>query len=95
MFRFHRLAVLISAAGIAAAPGTASERGWRSEAGVSQTAPVARSAAVGGCPAATARSRVAQLAQKSQSLAPQSSQAELRNAAAARMARLWAGRDRA
>ncbi len=95
MFRFHRLAVLISAAGIAAAPGTASERGWRSDAGAAHTAPVARSVAGESCPTLTARSRAAQLAQKSQSLAPQSSQAELRNAAAARIARLWAGRDRA
>jgi hypothetical protein len=83
MFRFHRLAVLISAAGIAAAPGTASERGWRSEAASTVHAQEA-------C-AATARGATL-VTENSQSLAPQSSQAQLRNAAAARIARLWAGR---
>ncbi len=87
MFRFHRLAVLISAAGIAAAPGTASERGWRSEAAPTETA---REAV--GCPQVAARYKAARVAANSESLAPQSSQTELRNAAAARIARLWAGR---
>lgn len=93
MFRFNRLACLICAAGIAAAPGSATERGWRTGSEAQTAARSDQRTSHGETCAASARmSAQAGRVRPSASLAPQRAQGEMRNAAAARLARLWAGR---
>jgi hypothetical protein len=83
MCRLCRIACLVSAAGIAAAPGIASDRQqWRPSSAEVQTA---------GCQATIAKEPRRGAMRRSASLAPQGSHSAQRDAAAARLARLWAG----
>lgn len=95
MVRFSRLAVLICAAAIAAAPGSAKNGVWRTEAKAPATAHAAADAAGANACSEIDRpnevsSGVARKPASAASFSPQRSQSALRDAAAARLAKLWA-----